>query len=147
MKYAFTLMELLVVIVIVGILAGLSIPRYTKTTERARDREAVSVLKQIKAAENFYRVKYGRYFPGGPSFPSDCYDKIEVINNALHLKLTEKDWDYLVCWTPAINPNFNASATRTNPHPDSFGRSWSIDESTDEPICTDTDGGFNSCPP
>jgi len=61
MKKGFTLMELLIVIIIIGILAGLGIPQYMKAVERGRTAEAKAILGQIRTAEEAYRAKNGTY--------------------------------------------------------------------------------------
>jgi len=47
MKKGFTLMELLVVILIIGILVGIAVPQYLKVVNRGRAVEALSVLKTV----------------------------------------------------------------------------------------------------
>lgn len=53
----FTLTELLVVIVIIGILAGLTIPKFRNTTTRAKATEAKLMLKEIYSLEKAYNLE------------------------------------------------------------------------------------------
>ena len=54
-KKAFTLVELLVVVLIIGILAAIALPQYQKAAERAKVAEALIVLKTVvRAAEAYY---------------------------------------------------------------------------------------------
>ncbi len=50
-KKGFTLLEVLMVVIIIGVLATLAIPQYTKTVEKARASEAYSNLGTIRKAE------------------------------------------------------------------------------------------------
>lgn len=52
----FTLIELMVVVVIIGILAALAIPRYFGATTRTKQGEAKIILKQIATLQEPYRV-------------------------------------------------------------------------------------------
>ena len=67
----FTLMELLIVVIIIGILAALAIPQYTKTIERAHWAEAIDNLGQIRSAEIRYYAEYDKYTPGAAGI-TDC---------------------------------------------------------------------------
>ncbi len=50
----FTLLELLVVVIIVGILAAIALPQFGKATEKARQSEAMNILGAIRTAELIY---------------------------------------------------------------------------------------------
>ena len=61
MKKGFTLLELIVVIIIVGILATLGFAQYTKTLEKGRSAEAKAILGNLRSAEAAYYEEYGVY--------------------------------------------------------------------------------------
>lgn len=52
MKQGFTLIELLVVVVIVGILSAIAMPQYQKSLEKSRAAEAMTIGRNIVAAQN-----------------------------------------------------------------------------------------------
>ena len=56
-----TLIELMIVIVIVGILASISIPTYRGYMQRARRADAKTALEQLRAAQEMRRAEYGSY--------------------------------------------------------------------------------------
>jgi len=91
MKRAFTLLEILMVVMIVTILAGLGMPQYFKTRERALGNEAIANLKLIAAAEKIYRMENNQYYPA-----SDTESNISNINNNLKLSLVENNWHYSI---------------------------------------------------
>ncbi len=60
-RKGFTLIELMIVVVIIGILAALAIPRFMKATTKAKQSEAKQLLKQIYTMEHTYRQANNTY--------------------------------------------------------------------------------------
>ena len=57
----FTLIELIIVVVIIGILASVGVPRYSKVMKKAKVAEADSVLGAMRGAEIRYYAEHGSY--------------------------------------------------------------------------------------
>jgi prepilin-type N-terminal cleavage/methylation domain-containing protein len=79
-RKGFTLVELMVVIVIIGILAALAIPRFLGATNKAKATEFKPVLKQIFTLEEAYRQEtptnvYGSLTQVGWDVPSSSSTK------------------------------------------------------------------------
>lgn len=60
-EYAFTLVELLVVISIIGILASIGLVAFTSSQARGRDAQRKSDLKQVSSALELFYSDYGKY--------------------------------------------------------------------------------------
>ncbi len=60
-KEGFTLLEVLIVVLIIGVLTAVSLPQYMKAVERARMTEAVTLLANIAQAQGRKYIQVNRY--------------------------------------------------------------------------------------
>ena len=99
-KYAFSLVELMVAVGIVGILATLAIPRYHAFMVQARRGEAKSNLHQIATLQEAYRAEHSTYYSGAAmrgsegigykdkyGNPGDCDDYSDARDEGLSNRL------------------------------------------------------------
>lgn len=140
-KQAFTLMEIVVVVVIIGVLAGILVPQYVKAREKSMNNQVIALLNTIKAAEKSYLLSYGKYYNAGYPHVTDT----TTINEGLGLNLdpTNKYWDWEVAAYlngPSTNPHyFTIYADRSST---AFSRRWMIKDDTNaccQSGCLDSD--------
>jgi len=79
----FTLIELMIVVVIIGILAALAIPRFMAATTKSKQSEVKGILKQIYTMERTYRQQNNRYECQGATADSAAPNALALIGVAL----------------------------------------------------------------
>jgi general secretion pathway protein G len=77
LRRAFTLVEMLLVVTIIGILAALVIPKIVGRSEQARETAVRADLASIKTALDAFEVDNGNY-------PKSLGDLVQAPNNATH---------------------------------------------------------------
>ncbi len=68
----FTLLELLVVVLIIGILAAVALPQYRIAVEKAKAARFLPVLESLYQAEEAYHLATGKYTSDLPSLDIDA---------------------------------------------------------------------------
>ncbi len=72
----FTLVEILIVVVILGILAAIVIPQFTNASSEAANSSVKADLQTLRSQVELYKVQHGDDLPGmsGGSFDEDLFE-------------------------------------------------------------------------
>lgn len=79
----FTLVELVVVMVIVGILASLSVPMYRSYIQRSRAQEGVALVGSVAGAQKVHYAEHGSFLAIGDATGVNDVLGIDVRGNSL----------------------------------------------------------------
>lgn len=80
------------VIVILGALASIAIPNFSKAKDRAAANQAIAYLRAIRAAEKMYYAHNGEY---ACAAAGEC-DNATEIKNVLGIELTTENYAFMV---------------------------------------------------
>lgn len=123
----FTLVELMIVVVIIGILAALAIPRFMRATTKSKQSEAKSILKQIFTMQLGYRHEHDIYFVD-PT-PANAANPTAYINLGLGVEIMlSARYTYTISSTDAGATNFLARAESGILDDDASPDVWQINE-------------------
>lgn len=121
---AFTLIELLIVIAIIGILAGFLAPGAMKMREKARRSKCANNLKQIYYAINNYRDDHNEQYPASLDELYDRYlDDLQVFKcpssaNPVPASASGGDYEYHAGLSPASRSTEALVEDKPGSHPD-----------------------------
>jgi len=66
-SFGFSLIELMIAVIVVGILAAIAIPQFTKQQQKAKSSEVPGMFAAIKQSQHAYKAEYGRFLSTGTS--------------------------------------------------------------------------------
>ena len=130
---SFTLTEIIIVVVLIGILAAFSLPKYGKVFSKSDERNAIGHLMSIRTTVKFYLMNTS-------VAPIPDWADIDAINTALNINISDVNMTYQ-CWGTDSGDTNVCRATHTA---DSWVLAFHLNgpHNTDGSIhCTDT-----SCP-
>ena len=119
MKRGFTLIEMLVVVLIIGILAGIALPQYQMAVTKAKVASILPLMRRWKDALQEYKLQHGNYEDEnggtpdadtlGANWPSDweCWKGIECENDYWYCFPNEENTGYVYCLHNTNNGNFS----------------------------------------
>lgn len=102
-KMIFTLIELLIVIAIIVIMAGLLLPALNKSREKVKQLSCINNLKQLGIATFNYCSDFTDWLPPGYNFEPTPYYWTRVLTDGKYLP---ESWDYVQANRPALLPSY-----------------------------------------
>ncbi|MBD3232606.1 MAG: prepilin-type N-terminal cleavage/methylation domain-containing protein [candidate division Zixibacteria bacterium] len=138
-RRGFTLTELMIAVVIIGVLAVLAIGRFSAVATSAKQAEVKGILKQIYVLERAYLQEYEGYWPSdGSTITADSSlanrDNFNMLSLSVEIMATAR-YSYALTGNPTT---FTVVATATGLDDDATQDIWQIDQ-TGSLVCLSDD--------
>ncbi len=121
----FTLVELMIVVVIIGILAALAIPRFMRATTKSKQSEAKQILKQIYTMQHAYRQEKDVYWITASVASAAAPNAFATL--AVEIGASAR-YSYSLSSTDAGATNFTATGTSGVLDDDATVDTWTINQ-------------------
>lgn len=109
-RKGFTLLELIIVVIIIGVLAGIAIPQYLNAVERAKVAKAKANLMMVSQAEKMYQANESTYTVVTDAASAALLDLyVQGVSGAIG---SDNDWGYTVAAVVDIKEDFLITAAR-----------------------------------
>jgi len=115
-RHAFTLMELMITTIVVGVLASVAVPSYTRHMERVRVTEGVHALTVLREDQLAYKVEHGSYATSlallDIDIPASANWNVPVVaNNPGNFAQITNRTDGYTLWSEEFTPSIDCVVT------------------------------------
>jgi general secretion pathway protein G len=136
-KEAFTLIEILIVVIILGILAAVVIPQFSEASNDTRVSSVMTDLKLLRSQIQLYKAQHNEQYPTswGPNGQLDMYTDVNGNTNATYTT-TFRFGPYLLRIPPNPFTGVNTvTISNTWTAPTTLDQGWWYNSSTGEVRC------------
>ena len=153
-RHGFTLVEILIVVIILGILAAIVIPQFTNASEDARKSSLTSQLQTIRSQIELYKLEHRGDFPtsDGSATGDWEWDRLTLKTDADGATGSGSFGPYLQAKPvngiasgvekPGDESKVTSSATALAPGDAAGGTGWAFDQTTGKFYACSRSGGF-----
>jgi type IV pilus assembly protein PilE len=120
----FTLIEVMIVVVIIGILVGLAVPKFTRSTVKAKQTEAKLILRQIYTMQQAYREEFDNFWIPAEGVTASAENPEAFAELGIEI-MSEARYTYSITGS---DRTFIATAVALNLDTDDTEDKWQIDQ-------------------
>jgi general secretion pathway protein G len=145
-KSGFTLVEILIVVIILGILAAIVIPQFTNASQDARRSSLTSQLQTIRSQIELYKLQHLDQLPSGLTASTTSWDQMISKTDADGTVNTSGNFGPYLQAVPVnpLNSTSNVVVVTTDPTPGTTSASaacgWVLNSANGKFWATDTNG-------
>jgi len=111
----FTLVEIMIVVAIIGLLAGIALPNFVKARAASQANACINNLRKIDDAQNQFAIEHQKNTGDTLNFPGDLTPYIKLNSNG-SIPACPVGGDYYSDGTVGGKPTCSLGTTVTPPH-------------------------------